>query len=715
MRQRIVWGGTCALMFSACSIVQCFAESQQYAYVTTQDESTVVAIDTANDTMVTEIPLSIGWTDVARTADGRLAYVVNSAADSLTVIDLHTDSIVGAISVNHRPERIALSPDGRHGYVTGEPTVDIDLATGSMRALLDVPAQDVTVSRDGRYVYLAVLGFDGALLVLDTATGTLATAAPGFWADGLALSPAGQFVYLSANRAGRAESRLLAVDATSLAVISDVLIDPMNSSGSSSVVVSADGSTVYIATPGPIEAIDVVAGRLKGIVPGMLSPKRLAVSADGDRLYATGWSDGVLSVLDPLTLSETATIPIGTQPLGMVISPDDSRVYVAAADAFSAVDVKTNRVVDSLPSGIDPTGIAASRDGRVLYTANQASGSVAVIDAERRKITASIHTGGNPLGIALTPDGRRAYVSNFKIPGSVFVIDTATNTQVASVDLPGQEAGIAVTPDGRHVLVSNYYWNTISMIDVDTNAVVSEVGIQYGPKGIAVSSDGALALVGSEIPAAIQFLDLGGNASPAAHVTGSVDLTKLASQPCGIALRHDGSRAYVTDTHGDAVQAIDTVRRMVVAAVSIAAPYGADACGVALTPDERRVYVANDDNDLVTVLDAEDLHIIHHIPVLPRPYGIVIACPGGCSGPTPGPTPTPTPMPISSAFNGDCNRDGMITIDELMIGVNIALGNAPVAECESIDSNADGRVTIDELLHAVTDALVTCTQSNKVP
>jgi hypothetical protein len=54
---------------------------------------------------------------------------------------------------------------------------------------------------------------------------------------------------------------------------------------------------------------------------------------------------------------------------------------------------------------------------------------------------------------------------------------------------------------------------------------------------------------------------------------------------------------------------------------------------------------------------------------------------------------------------GDCNRNGTVAIDELVRGVNIALGDAPVNTCAPFDRVADGRVTVDELVRGVANAL----------
>jgi parallel beta-helix repeat protein len=59
-------------------------------------------------------------------------------------------------------------------------------------------------------------------------------------------------------------------------------------------------------------------------------------------------------------------------------------------------------------------------------------------------------------------------------------------------------------------------------------------------------------------------------------------------------------------------------------------------------------------------------------------------------------TPPPT---------GDCNADSCVRIDELIRGVQIALGMLPGTDCPAFDVNQTGTVTIDELIQAVEDAL----------
>src|SRR5258708_414699 len=54
------------------------------------------------------------------------------------------------------------------------------------------------------------------------------------------------------------------------------------------------------------------------------------------------------------------------------------------------------------------------------------------------------------------------------------------------------------------------------------------------------------------------------------------------------------------------------------------------------------------------------------------------------------------PTAGAEACRGDCNGDGMVTVDELVTGVNIALDIQPLATCAAMDVNGDGQVTVGD-------------------
>jgi hypothetical protein len=49
-----------------------------------------------------------------------------------------------------------------------------------------------------------------------------------------------------------------------------------------------------------------------------------------------------------------------------------------------------------------------------------------------------------------------------------------------------------------------------------------------------------------------------------------------------------------------------------------------------------------------------------------------------------------------------------VTVDELVRGVNVALGTAGLEVCSAFDRSGDGTVTVDELVGAVVRALEGC-------
>lgn len=57
---------------------------------------------------------------------------------------------------------------------------------------------------------------------------------------------------------------------------------------------------------------------------------------------------------------------------------------------------------------------------------------------------------------------------------------------------------------------------------------------------------------------------------------------------------------------------------------------------------------------------------------------------------------------------GDCGGDGVVTVNELIVAVNIALGNRPVTDCAAIDRDNDGTVSVAELVSGVLSLLNGC-------
>jgi hypothetical protein len=57
---------------------------------------------------------------------------------------------------------------------------------------------------------------------------------------------------------------------------------------------------------------------------------------------------------------------------------------------------------------------------------------------------------------------------------------------------------------------------------------------------------------------------------------------------------------------------------------------------------------------------------------------------------------------------GDCDHDDRVALDELIVGVSIALGGNDLLGCEAADSDGDGNVAIDDLTRAIGRAIDGC-------
>jgi hypothetical protein len=78
--------------------------------------------------------------------------------------------------------------------------------------------------------------------------------------------------------------------------------------------------------------------------------------------------------------------------------------------------------------------------------------------------------------------------------------------------------------------------------------------------------------------------------------------------------------------------------------------------------------------------------------------------PTGTPTPTAPPTSTPTATPTPPRV-GDCDRDGKVAINELVVMVNIALEAQLLRECPAGDANGSGAIEVTEIIKGVNEKL----------
>jgi gliding motility-associated-like protein len=247
-------------------------------------------------------------------------------------------------------------------------------------------------------------------------------------------------------------------------------------------------------------------------IPVGNGPYAVAVSPDGTRAYVTNYDDATVSVINTVTNTVIATIVVGVPPqngmLGtdveqIVVSPDNSRVYVACFNAgtnqyISVINTLTNTVINSASfDSIADYCMAISPDGTQLFfgTRNPDPGQVLAVSTSTLQVLATITVGLNPYGVAVSPDGSLLYVVNSyagagaNTQGSVSVVNIATYAVVATIPVGNDPIGIGLSPDGARAYVTNTTSGTVSVINTVTKSVVATVTIGGSPVGISVSLD----------------------------------------------------------------------------------------------------------------------------------------------------------------------------------------------------------------------------------
>ena len=81
--------------------------------------------------------------------------------------------------------------------------------------------------------------------------------------------------------------------------------------------------------------------------------------------YVTNEHSNNVSVIDTATNTLVATIPVGTIPFAVAVTPDGTHVYVAneGSNNVSVIGTATNTVVKTIPVGKNPVGVAVTPDG----------------------------------------------------------------------------------------------------------------------------------------------------------------------------------------------------------------------------------------------------------------------------------------------------------------------------------------------------------------
>ncbi|HEY2376207.1 MAG TPA: hypothetical protein VGH98_09570 [Gemmatimonadaceae bacterium] len=239
------------------------------------------------------------------------------------------------------------------------------------------------------------------------------------------------------------------VNAGSFAVGSSVGV----SQTPSDVFVNAQGTVAFVsAVDGPnVAEVNIAsASLLQNLADG--GSARVLLSPDGSQLYVG--KNGGLDAFMLSTATRTASLPLGTQVNGVAVSADGSTLW--ASERFSAkvfrINTATMTVTDSLNVGGMPEDIVYHAASGNIYVANE-SGWVDVLSGSNLSSVTRFSGLPGAFALRLTADGSKLYISASSA-GQVYVVDRATGSISRTLIVGGIPRRMVFLPDGRAAIAN---------------------------------------------------------------------------------------------------------------------------------------------------------------------------------------------------------------------------------------------------------------------
>jgi YVTN family beta-propeller protein len=294
------------------------------------------------------------------------------------------------------------------------------------------------------------------------------------------------------------------------------------------------------ASAPPLPAAAIVA-----TIPIGTPPTYLAISPDGARVFAA--SSGQLSIVRTSDNAVTATVPIRAYTSGVAVTPDGARVLIDSVTGVSltVVDAATGAEGKSIPLIVEvhPGGyqrIAVAPGGRRAYVANVRKEYLAIADLSGGPASQSLMD-LRPSDVTFSPDGRVLYVTGCKefcTTGTVEALDASTLQTLRTFSVGPSPYRFALSPDGARAYTTNLAAPSLSILDVASGSVVATTPVGVEPTGLAVSPDGARVYVVSQMQRTLAVIDAR---------DGSVEATVgFPNQPREVVVSPDGRRLYLS-------------------------------------------------------------------------------------------------------------------------------------------------------------------------
>jgi gliding motility-associated-like protein len=545
-------------------------------YVANKGSNTVSVINTVTNMVVATIPTGSGTWGISINSDGSEVYLDMSSTNSVLVINTATNTVTSTINGFSRPfssgNFITPGSDCPGPPVTftitvnptaaTPPAITVTTATGTISVCSGTASVSPNIQQfmvSGTYLTGGITatapagfeisltsgsGFTNSVMIPETSgTATNTTV----YVSSSATAPLGNISGNVMLTSPGAASQTVTVAATVNALPALNKVSPQAvSSGTNTTVVNFTGTANTTTWTNDMPGIGLAAYG-SGNIPSFsavntgsspVTATIIVTPRPSDFAYISNTHSNSVSVINTATNTLVATVPVGSQPQGVAVSPDNGYVYIAnsTANTVSVINTATNTVTATIPVGQSPQAVSVSYDGSQVYVCNIFDGSVSVIASASNMVTATITGFIQPYALAASPVSHILFVAN--VSGTVSVVNTSSNTIQQAINVGQDPYQIIVSPDGSRVYVTNFSSNTVSVINTATYSVVNTIDVGSGPGGLAISPDGSFLYVSCYF---------GGNVTVINTSSGQIVQTININSPIGISATADGKEVYVVN------------------------------------------------------------------------------------------------------------------------------------------------------------------------
>ena len=185
-------------------------------------------------------------------------------------------------------------------------------------------------------------------------------------------------------------------------------------------------------------------------------PKVVEVTPDNKYILVTNWCSYTLNVISIESQKVVKTINIGRYPRGIAVSKDSKKAYVAemGGNRIHVINLE-DFSVSYIPIGSNPRAIVLSPDNSMLYVTMNLSGRVASWDLVENKAGKSVKTGKAARSLAISSDGSSLFVVNFD-SDTISKVRTSDMTLLQTINACNEPIGITYDAPTNNTWVACY-------------------------------------------------------------------------------------------------------------------------------------------------------------------------------------------------------------------------------------------------------------------